>query len=149
VGRGVNLRWLRAGELLAAGGAGLVIASLLEPWYEGPSGKLDAWDTFGPAVVLLLAATCAALALVVSAATERTTAAPVAIGVWCVLLGLAAVIAAVVRVLERPDHTTTTCAGPWLALVGTILILGGAIYSLRDERPSRYEPGTPDPQPEP
>ena len=35
---------------------------------KAPSATLDAWDTFGPAVVLLLAAACAALALVVERA---------------------------------------------------------------------------------
>jgi len=145
----VNLRWLRAGELLAAAGAVLAIVSLFEPWYEGPSGTLDAWDTFGPAVVLLLAAICAALALVVTTVTERTTAVPVAVGVWCVLLALIGLIATVVRALELPDHATTRCAGVWLALAGTVLMLAGAFLALRDERPSRYEPTAPEPQPEP
>ena len=52
----------------------------------------------------MLAALCAALAMVVSALTERSTALPVATAVWCVLVGLVGVIAAVVRVLERPEH---------------------------------------------
>jgi hypothetical protein len=97
-------RALRAGELLALAGAACVIASLLAPWYEGPVGRLDAWDTFGPGIVLLLAAACAALALVASTVAERTVAVPVALAVWGVLLGLLGLIAAVVRVLSRPDH---------------------------------------------
>jgi hypothetical protein len=145
----MNLRWLRAGELLAGVGAVLVIVSLFEPWYENAGGKLDAWDTFGPAVVLLLAAASAALALVVSTLTERTTTLPVAIGVWCVLLGLLGLIAGVVRVLERPDHATRLCAGAWLALAGAVAIFAGAWLALRDERPSRYQPVAPHPRPRP
>jgi uncharacterized membrane protein HdeD (DUF308 family) len=63
--------------------------------------------------------------------------------VWGVLFGLVAVIAAVVRVLERPDHATSLCAGAWLALVGAVAVLLGAWQSIRDERTSRYEPAAP------
>jgi hypothetical protein len=145
----VSLRQLRAGELLAAAGAALVIVSLLEPWYQGPAGKLDAWDTFGPAMVLLLAATATAIALTLSTVAERSVALPVAMGVWSVLLGLLAVIAAAVRLLERPQHATAVCPGGWLALAGTVTILLGAWLALRDERPSRYEPAATEPRPRP
>ncbi|HYB22834.1 MAG TPA: hypothetical protein VED41_03485, partial [Solirubrobacteraceae bacterium] len=119
----MNFRQLRVGELLALAGAICVIVSLFERWYEGALGNLSAWNTFGPAVVLVLAATAAALAMVVSALTERSAALPVSTAVWCVLLGALGVIAAVVRVLERPDHATQVCIGAWLALAGTVAIL--------------------------
>ena len=136
----MNLRWLRSGELLAGAGAVLVIVSLLEPWYERAGLQLDAWDTFGPTIALLLAATCAALALVASTFAERTVALPVSIAVWCVPIGLAALIAAVVRVFERPEHATSACVGAFLALAGAVAITLGAWLALRDERPSRYDP---------
>jgi hypothetical protein len=145
----VSPRRLRVGELLALVGAILLIVAFTRRWYENAAGDLDAWDTFGPAVALLLATLCAGLALVVSTVTERSTALPVATGVWCVLLGLIGVVAAVVRVLERPDHATMLCAGAWLALAGAVLILAGAWQSLRDERTSRYEPASPEAQPPP
>ena len=126
-----------------------MIVSLFLPWYESPLGQLDAWDTFGAGLVLILAALCAALATVISALTERSTALPVASAVWCVPLGLAGLIAAVVRVLERPDHATGLCAGAWLALVGCALILIGAWLALRDEHASMYRPATPPPRPRP
>ena len=78
-------------------------------------------------------------------ASHPHEALPVASAVWCVLLGLLAVIASVVRVLERPDHATHTCAGAWLALAGAVAVLVGAWLSLRDERTSMYEPAAPDP----
>ncbi len=144
-----SLRRLRAGELIALVGAILVIFSLFEPWYESPSGTLGAWSTFGPAVVLLMVGAAAALALVLSALTERSTALPVAVGVWTVLLGLVAVIAAVVRLLERPGHATSLCVGGWLALAGAVAILGGAWQSLRDEHTPLYEAATPPRRPPP
>src|SRR5262249_11944999 len=138
-----RLKRLRVGELLALLGAVCVIVSLLEPWYENAFGKLDAWDTFGPGVLLLIVAAGVALALVMAALTERTTALPVAAGVWAVLFGALGVLAAVVRVLERPQHATSLCAGAWLALAGAVAILLGAWQSLRDERPSLYGRGEP------
>jgi len=145
----MSLRQIRLGELLALGGAACVIVSLFVPSYETPIGNLDAWSTFGGGVVLLIAAACAALALVLSAVTERSPALPVSAAVWCVLLGLIAVIAALVRVLERPDHATSLCIGPWLALVGAVAILLGAWQSLRDERTSLYPPASPQQRPAP
>jgi drug/metabolite transporter (DMT)-like permease len=144
-----GLRQLRLGESLALVGAICVIVSLFERSYETPIGNLDAWDTFGPGVVLLLAAVCAALAMVVSALTERSPALPVSTAVWCVALGLIAVIAAIVRVLERPDHASGVCIGAWLALGGAVAILLGAWLALRDERPSLYRPVRPEPRPRP
>jgi len=143
------MRRLRLGELVALVGSACVVASLLLPAYHSPIGDLDAWDTFGPAVALQIAALFAALAMIVSAMTERSTALPVASAVWCVPVSLIAIIASVVRVLERPDHASSVAPGAWFALVGTCLILMGAWLSMRDERPSLYEPARPEPRPRP
>jgi hypothetical protein len=139
----VSPRKVRFGELLALAGAGCVIASLFVPSYESPAGVLKAWDTFGPGVALLLAATASALAMCVATLAERSTAVPVATIVWTNLLGFIAVIAAVVRVLERPHHATSVCAGPWLALAGALAILLGSWQATRDERRSLYPPARP------
>jgi hypothetical protein len=142
----MRLTRIRLGELLAAAGAVCLIVSLTLPWYENAEGKLSVWSTFGPAVLLLLLATIAALVLFIATITERSPALPVAAGVWCVLLGLIGVIAAIVRVLERPDHATSLCAGAWLGLVGAVAILLGAWLSIRDERTSLYPPALPEPR---
>ena len=98
----MKLTRIRLGELLAAAGAVCVIVSLTLPWYENSEGKLSAWSTFGPAVVLLILATIAALVLFLATLTERTPALPVAAGVWCVLFGLIGVIAAIVQGAGAP-----------------------------------------------
>ncbi|MCW3027530.1 MAG: hypothetical protein JWN81_741 [Solirubrobacterales bacterium] len=146
----MSLRRMRLGELLALLGATLVIVSLLLPWYGGSTlGTLSAWDTFGAGLVLLIAAACAALAVVASALTERSTALPVSAAVWSVVVGLIGLIAALVRVLERPDHATSLCSGAWLALAGAIAIPLGAWLALRDEHASLYGPADPPPRPRP
>lgn len=145
----MSFRRVRSGELLALAGAICMIVSLFYPWYDGPSGKLDAWDTFGPTIVLLLAGAGVALWLFASTLGERSTALAVSAAVWSVPLGLLALISAIVRVLERPDHSTRLCAGAWLALAGAVAILLGAWQSIRDERGSLYPTATPEPRPRP
>jgi hypothetical protein len=145
----MSVRRLRLGELLALVGAILVIVALTRPWYETPQGNLSAWSTFGPTIVLLLAAAAGALALALATVTERSTALPVAAAVWTTLLGMVAVISALVRVLERPDHASALCAGAWLALAGAVAILAGSWQSMRDERTERYEPDRTQPRPSP
>jgi hypothetical protein len=145
----VRLGKARGGDLLALAGALCVVVSLLLAWYESPSGTLDAWDTFGPAVVLLLGAAAAALAMFATAVVERGTAPAVAVSVCTMPLAIAGAIAAIVRVLERPEHATGLCAGAWLALAGALAILVGAWRSVGDERSSLYPPATPETRPRP
>jgi hypothetical protein len=146
----MRLRRIRASEMFALLGAALVIVSLLLPWYGGSTlGTLSAWDTFGAALVLVIAAACAGLAMVASALTGGSTALPVSLAVWTVLVGLIGLIAATVRVLERPDRATSLCAGAWLALAGAASILLGAWLTLRDEHASLYPPAAPPPRPRP
>jgi hypothetical protein len=141
---------LRLGELMVLSGVGCLIACLFAPCYQSPAGNLDLWDTFGTGAVLLLATLCAGLAVVVAALSERnSTALPVSTAVWSVLLGLLGTIAALVRVLERPDHATALCYGAWLGLAGTLLVLLGSWQAIRDERPSRYRPARPEARPHP
>jgi hypothetical protein len=146
----MSLGKARGGDVLAFAGALCVIVALLLPWYEGSSsGTLDAWDTFGPSVALLIVAAASAVAMFASALVERSTARAVATGVWTVPLGIAGLIAAIVRLLERPDHAGGLCAGPWLALVGALAILAGAWRSVGDERGTLYRPANPEPRPRP
>jgi hypothetical protein len=145
----VSLKRLRLGELLALAGAICTIVSLFVASYENASGRLDAWDTFGAGVVLLILAAAGGLAVALTALTERSTALPVAAEVWCVPLALAGIVAAIVRLLERPDGATMVCAGAWLALAGTLAILAGAWEAMRDERTSLYPPASPKPRPRP
>ena len=142
----MRLGRLRAGEMLALIGALAVLFTFTLDWYENAERSFDAWDTFGPAMALILIAALAALALVLTTLTERSTAFPVAAQVWSVLFGAIGVVAAIVRVLERPDGASTLCAGAWLALAGTILILAGSWQSMRDERTGVNPAARPEPR---
>ena len=135
---------MRLGETGALVGALCILVALTLPWYENLEGKLSAWDTFGAAVVLVMLAAIGGLALALATLTERSPAFPVAAAVWSTLFGIVGLIAAVVRVLERPEGATMLCAGAWLALVGALLVATGSWQSMRDERTSRYPPTTPE-----
>lgn len=142
----MRLTRLRLGELgVLLGVVGIVVALTL-PWYENAGRTFGAWDTFGPAVVLLLLSAVVALVLVVATVAERSTALPVAAAIWSTFFGFVAVIAAIVRLLERPQGSTSLCAGAWVALAGAILIAVGSWESLRDERTGRYPPANPEPR---
>ncbi len=145
----MNLRRLRLGELLALAGSICTIVALTLPWYENAQGKLSAWATFGPAVVLLMLAAAGGIALAVATVTERSTALPVAAAVWGTLLGFIGVIAALVRVLERPQHANMLCAGTWLGLIGALAVLAGCWQSIRDERTGLYPPADIEARPPP
>jgi len=137
---------LRLGELMVLLGAVGVVVALTLPWYENLAGKLDAWETFGLGVVLLMLAAAVGAVLVVATVTERSTALPVAAAVWSTFFGLLGVVAAVVRLLERPDHAFSLCAGAWVALAAALLIAGGSWQSMRDERTGLYPPASPAPR---
>jgi MFS family permease len=142
----MKLTRLRLGELSALVGALCIVVALTLPWYENLEGKLSAWETFGLGVVLVMIAAAAALVLAVATVTERSPALPVAAAVWSTLFGIVAVIAAAVRVLERPHNAIQLCAGAWVALAGAILIATGSWQAMRDERTRLYPPAKPEPR---
>jgi hypothetical protein len=143
------MRAPRPGELLALAGAACVAVALTLRWYEAPTGSLDAWETFGVGVALLIAAAAAAVVLMLATLVERSPALPVATAVWTTVLGAAGVIAAVVRALERPGDADGLCAGPWVALGGAFLIAVGGWLAMRDERTGRHSPPSPERRPPP
>jgi hypothetical protein len=137
---------LRLGELAVLAGAVGIVVALTLPWYENAGGKLDAWDTFGFGVVLLIFAAAVGLVLVLATLTERSTALPVAAAIWSTFFGLLGLIAAIVRLLERPDDAHRLCAGAWVAFAGALLVLAGSWQSIRDERTGLYPPAAPEPR---
>jgi hypothetical protein len=136
----MSLRRLRSGELIALAGAICLIVAFTLPWYENAGGKLSAWATFGPAVVFLILAAAGAVVLALATVTERTVAIPIAAAVWSTLFGILGTIAAIVRLLERPEHATMLCAGAWLGFVGALAVLIGSWQAMRDERTDLYPP---------
>lgn len=146
----MSLGRLRAGELVALAGAVAVFVALGLSWYTVPAGApeaggLGAFETFDAAVALMILGALLAVALVLAILTERSSAIPMATVVWSTWAGIAAVISAIVRVLERPDHANGVALGGWLGLAGAVAILAGSWQSMRDERTSSQAPPAVDP----
>ena len=106
-------------------------------------GNLDFWDTFGGAAVLMLASPGAALRDGRSRRCSSATAPRCRSRPPCGAssIGLVGAIAAIVRMLERPEHATGLCAGAWLGLAGALLILIGAWHRDARRTPLAASPG--------
>jgi len=129
----VDLRRLRAGEWIAVAGGIALIASLLLPWYDAPTGPLTGYEALTIIDVLLTLIALLALALGVLQATQDTPAKPVAFGVLSVIFGALAVLLVLFRLIDSPAAGLEVRAGAWLGLVAALAITVGGWRSLAAE----------------
>ena len=132
----MDLRRLRPAEWLLTAGAVALVVALFLPWYSRPSGHRDnAWAALS--VVDVILALCAALALLAVGlqATQRSPALPVVSDVAATWGGLLALVLMVIKVADVPSQYTDRCYGIWIALVAVVMLLAGAWWAMRDERP--------------
>ena len=137
VGLWERVRW---GERIAAVAVVLLAVGLALPAYVRSGKDLGAFETFGPTVFFLLLAAVFGVAVVLTAARERSSAVPIATVVWATWAAFAAVVCAAVRLAERPDGATGLGVGTYLQLAGAILLLVGCWQGMRDERTDIYRP---------
>jgi hypothetical protein len=163
---------LRRGELLAGGGAVVLLFSLfLLPWYgvkglfeptaatlPGAGLSVDGWHGLSDLRWLTLITVALALALVWLQASRNAPALPVAVSVILTVVGLIEAIALLYRVLINvpgPNSIIDRKVGGFVGLVAAIVLEYGAFRSLREEgisprdAPSEIEavtvaPGEPD-----
>jgi FtsH-binding integral membrane protein len=135
----MDVRRLRAGELIAAAcGVGLLV-SLWLPWYSGQAqdrSSLSAWQSLAALDILLALIAATAVALLFITAHQSVPAVPVALSVFVTFAGALGVLLVLFRVLSVPDGADGRDWGLWLALGSTIGIVAGALVAMRDERPS-------------
>jgi hypothetical protein len=153
----MDLRRLRAGELLALAGGAALLVSLFTDWYgasvevPGASVQLSrgfsAWESFSVIDILLALVAAAAIGLAAIQAVQTRPAMPVAASVLTVLVGAVGVLLVVLRLLAQPgpNEFIDVRAGAWLALAATVAITVGAWMALADERVRHVPPG---PEPE-
>jgi hypothetical protein len=151
----MDVRRLRAGEVIAGLSGLALIVALLLPWYTHEarssfSVKLpsqNAFEAFAVADMVLLAIAVAAVGLLIDTAIERTVAVPIA---YASLLLLAAVVGLLVLLAhlgsspEAPGPTpadtpveTSTAIGLPLAFLAMASLFAGALLAMRDERLSK------------
>jgi hypothetical protein len=151
----MDVRRLRAGEVIAGVSGVVLIVALLLPWYThevvtsfGPRPSLpsqNAFESMAVADLLLLLVATGAIGLAVITALEKTVAVPLT---WASLLSLATIVAFFLVLFhlgadpsppgaERVADSrmeTSTVGGAWLALLSTATMFAGALLSMRDER---------------
>jgi hypothetical protein len=150
----MDLRRLRAGELIAASGGSALFVSLFLPWYRGGGHGPDitAWDALAVDDVILALIGVAAVGLLFVTAVQRVPAVPIAMDSLVTLLGLVGLVLVLVRVAWLPDVANARAWALWLGLVGAAAIVAGGLIAMRDQRlspPGRWSDGTGHPTPPP
>jgi hypothetical protein len=133
----MDLRRLRAGELLAAAGGAGLLASLFTVWYDDRSG----FEALAVIDVLLVLLGALAILLGVLQVTQTSPAKPVGAGVLTVTFGAIGVLLVLVKLVVPGDPGL----GVFLALASTVAITAGGWLSLAAEYVRGLPPG---PEPE-
>jgi hypothetical protein len=121
----MDVRRLRAGELLLTVSAVALFGSLFLDWRTGASG----WQAFAVADLLLAAASLFALVCVILTASQPTPAVSISAESLCVLVGIAASVVALVKALGDD-----AAGGAYVGLAAALGVLVTAIVAIRDER---------------
>jgi hypothetical protein len=149
----VNVRRLRSGETLALAGAVALALLLALDWFflSTPDARVGAHESGIRALgwfatIVLLATIVVALALAFFTVTQRAVAVPVMLAVFTSLLGFAAVVAILVRLIAQPglgvgagNADVEVELPAYLGLLAAIAIAFGAWRSMADERTDSRE----------
>ena len=143
---------MRRGELVAAGGAVLLLVALFAlPAFAVRSGgtlavtgragmSLDGWQALTSTRWVLLITIVACVALVVLAVSQRAPAVPVTVALVSCLLGDLSSLLLLYRLIDHPGLTARS--GIYLGLVGALAIGYGGYRTLRTEGSSFGDPRT-------
>jgi hypothetical protein len=137
----MDLRRLRAGEVLLSVAGAALLAALFLPWYgsESTGGTLTGWEAFSVLDLVLVLAAAAALSVGVVTASQRVPAVPIALDALVKLVGLVALVLVALRAVFLPDGAEGREAGLWIALAGAAGIVVSGAVAMRDERLSPPE----------
>jgi hypothetical protein len=160
----MDLRRIRAGEVIAALSSVAMLVALSLPWYRHelqaasylPAKQLASQSGFEAMAVadgFLALIAIGGIALLVVTAVQKTVAVPIAHAALFTVASLAALVIVAVHIGMEPapvetlpreisrDVTTSVGAGLWVALVAAVGMCAGGLLAMRDERLSK--PGRP------
>jgi hypothetical protein len=146
----MDLRRLRAGELIAGISGLVLLVSLFLPWYapgsfEGASSGTGyvsvaartGWQSLGALDVVLAIVALSALAIPAVTAFYRAPAVPLAHQSLTTIAGGLALVLVLIRVLNMPDWASEREWGLWVALASALGVAAGSLIAMRDERLTR------------
>jgi hypothetical protein len=162
----MDVKRLRAGELIAAVGGLALLASMFLPWYRGPktglSENLNAWEAFNFLWVALLLTIVVIMAtgLVVLRMAQRSAELPVALNALTTGMGTLSVAWISFRIIDPigdPDYERRI--GLYVGLIAVVLVAYGGWRSIQEggdsegtafpEQPPSPLPPSPPPPPPP
>jgi hypothetical protein len=127
-------RRLRAGEWLAGLGGAALIASLFLPWYGRGPADLSGWEAFDAIDVVIAVLALGGPALAVLAATQRTTAIPIAFAALVTLDALVVAVIVLLRLLNLPEPASERDLGVYVGVGAALVMLAGGMAAMRDQR---------------
>jgi hypothetical protein len=153
----MDVRRLRAGEVVASLSGAALFVSLFLPWYSSDGGEATAWQALTAIDVVLAVVALLAASLLGVTATQRVPAVPIALSAFATIAGLIGLLLVLVRLANLPGAADGREWGLWLGLLAAIGIVAGSAFAMRDERLSpagRHtdltgRPGPPPPEIEP
>jgi hypothetical protein len=141
----VDLARLRVGELIAAGGAAVLLVALFgltwpsvgpAPGQPGHAAvDLNGWSALPTGRWLLLIAIALSLVLPLVTAARRSPALPIIASVVTAVVGVLATVLVLYRLVDHPGAAPATAeVGIYVGLVGAAAIAYGGYRSMRSER---------------
>jgi hypothetical protein len=130
----MDLRRLRAGDMVASLSGVALFVSLFLPWYSAEGDEATAWQALSAIDVVLALVAALAVSLLPFTASQRVPAVPIALAAFVTLAGLIGLLLVLVRLANLPGAADGREWGLWLGLVAAIGIVAGGAFSMRDER---------------
>jgi TRAP-type uncharacterized transport system fused permease subunit len=130
----MDLRRLRAGDVVAAVSGVALFVALFLPWYSSDGAEVTAWQALTAIDVVLALVAALAASLLPVTASQRVPAVPLALSAFVTLAGLIGLLLVLVRLANLPGAADGREWGLWLGLCGAIGIVAGAAFAMRDER---------------
>jgi hypothetical protein len=116
----------RTGQLIAAAGGAVLIVSLFLPWAETDAFTITGWELLAMSDAYLLSVGVAAIVAALTGGRFGLFRRDLSLNAATDLLGIVAtLLLAKLLILDFPEETSREI-GPFVALISTIAVMGGA-----------------------
>jgi hypothetical protein len=130
----MDLRRLRAGDVVASVSGAALLVALFLPWYSADGEEASAWQALSAIDLVLALVALLAASLLPVTASQRVPAVPVALSAFVTLAGMIGLLLVLVRLGSLPGAADGREWGLWLGLLAVAGIVAGGGLAMRDER---------------